>query len=165
MENYFDLFELPIQLQVDLAAIRPRFFALSRQFHPDFFVNRPESEQQDALEKTAGLNKAWKTFQQPDELLRYVLEIQGAWTTGEKYELRPDFLMEVMEINEAMMDAADGHTEDLQKQVAALQEQMYQPVAAYFAERPFIPTPEKLAGLKEYYYRKKYLDRIVQGLS
>lgn len=165
MDNFFDLFEIPMQLKVDSASIRPRFFALSRQFHPDFFVNRPAEEQQTALEKTSQLNKAWKTFQQPDELLRYVLEINGAWTNGEKYELSPDFLMEVMEINEAMMDLEEGNKETIQGQVSGLQLSMFEPVAAYFSEQPFVPTPEKLADLKEYYYRKKYLDRIAQGLS
>jgi molecular chaperone HscB len=165
MENFFELFEIPMQLKVDLASIRPRFFALSRQFHPDFYVNRPAEEQQMALEKTSLLNKAWKTFQQPDELLRYVLEINEAWVSGEKYELSPEFLMEVMEINEAMMDLEEGGKEGLQNQVANLQANIFESVTPYFSETPFAPTPVKLAELKEYYYRKKYLDRIVQGLS
>jgi molecular chaperone HscB len=165
MENYFDLFEIPIQLRIDLSSVRPKFFALSRKFHPDFFVNRPPEEQQVALEKTAWLNRAWKTFQQPDELIRYVLEIHGCWVPGEKYELSPDFLMEVMEINEAMMEGEDGVSASLQATVTALQEQMTKPIQQYLTECPFQPTPEKLADLKEFYYRKKYLDRIVQGLS
>lgn len=165
MDNFFDLFEIPMQLMVDPASIRPRFFALSRQFHPDFFVNRPAEEQQAALDKTSSLNKAWKTFQQPDELLRYVLEIHGAWIAGEKYELSPDFLMEVMEINEAMMDLEEGNKDCILEQASGLQTNMFEPVAPYFSENPFMPTPEKLADLKEYYYRKKYLDRILQGLS
>ena len=165
MENYFDLFEVPMQLKVDPNTIRPRFFALSRTYHPDFFVNRPIEEQQEALERTAQLNKAWKIFQQPDELIRYVLELQGAWIPGEKYELSPDFLMEVMEINEAMMDIEPGKEGALQQQVARLKEEMTATVAEYLSERPFTPTPEKLSTLKEYYYRKKYLDRILQGLS
>jgi molecular chaperone HscB len=165
MENYFDLFEIPIQLKVDPSTIRSRFFALSRQFHPDFFVNRSAAEQHESLERTAQLNKAWKIFQQPDELIRYVLELHGSWTAGEKYELSPDFLMEVMEINESMMDMEEGGKEGLQNQVSNLQANLFNSVASYFSETPFAPTPEKLAELKEYYYRKKYLDRIVQGLS
>ncbi len=165
MENYFDLFDIPVQLRVDTTALRSKFFALSRQFHPDFFVNKSAEEQQMALEKTALLNKAWKTFQQPDELVRYVLEIQGAWTAGEKYELAPDFLMEVMEINEALMDLEEDNKEPLRRQVESLQRGMLEPVAPYFTESPFAATAQKLAQLKEYYYQKKYLDRITEGLS
>lgn len=160
MENYFELFGIPVQLQVDINKLRPNFFALSRKFHPDFFVGRSPEEQQEALEKTAQLNKAWKTFQQPDELIRYVLEIHNHWQAGEKYELSPDFLMQVMELNEAMMEGEDGVTASLQATLTALQTQMAKPIEKYLSECPFQSTPEKLANLKEYYYRKKYLDRI-----
>ncbi len=165
MENYFDLFGIPVQLRVDLNQLRPTFFVLSRKFHPDFFVSRSPEEQQEALDKTALLNKAWKTFQQPDELIRYVLEIHGYWQAGEKYELSPDFLMEVMEINEAMMEPATADTKSLSDHTHALLKEMSGPVSGILQENPFYPTPEKLAALKEYYYRKKYLDRIGQGLS
>ena len=44
MENYFELFGIPVQLQVDTNALRPTFFALSRKFHPDFLsAARPGS--------------------------------------------------------------------------------------------------------------------------
>ena len=165
MENYFELFGIPVQLQVDTNALRPTFFALSRKFHPDFFVGRSSGEQQEALEKTALLNKAWKTFQQPDELIRYVLEIHGCWQPGEKYELSPDFLMEVMEINEAMMESFTTEKISLPNRRNALLQEMSERVSSFFQENPFYPTPEKLAALKEYYYRKKYLDRMGQSLS
>lgn len=165
MENYFELFAIPVQLNVELNALRPKFFELSRRFHPDFFVNRPVEQQQEALEKTALLNKAWKTFQQPDELLRYVLELHGAWVPGEKYELSPDFLMEVMDMNEALLESPGEDSGGLAELAEKLRSEIREPVADYFQEIPFVPTPQKLAALKEYYYRKKYLNRIGQGLS
>jgi molecular chaperone HscB len=165
MENYFDLFGIPVQLRIDPAAIRGRFFELSRQFHPDFYVNRSAEEQQTALEKTAQLNKAWKTYQQPDELIRYVLELNGYWTAGEKYELSPDFLMEMMDINEALMDAGERDQDRLNKQVSELQASIAAPVASMLSEVPFSPTEVKLSALKEYYYRRKYLQRIQDQLS
>jgi molecular chaperone HscB len=162
MENYFDLFEIPIHLNVDTQALRPKFFALSRASHPDFFVTKSDEQQQAALEKTALLNKAWKIFQQPDETLRYVLEIHQAWVPGEKYELSPDFLMEVMELNEAMMESDEP--EQLRNRVDTLRSELETPVSSYLSENPFIPTPEKLSILKEFYYRKKYLERMMEQL-
>lgn len=164
MENYFELFGIPVQLQVDTNALRPTFFALSRKFHPDFFVGRSSGEQQEALEKTALLNKAWKTFQQPDELIRYVLEIHGYWQAGEKYELSPDFLMEVMEINEAMMDRQDEDAKNLVEKLTSLQTSIQEPVKNTLREEIFTPSDEKLSLLKEYYYREKYLQRLREQL-
>ncbi|MBM3432991.1 MAG: hypothetical protein FJX92_08355 [Bacteroidetes bacterium] len=160
MENYFELFGIPVQLQVDINQLRPSFFALSRKFHPDFFIGRSPEEQQSALEKTALLNKAWRTFQQPDELIRYVLEINGYWQAGEKYELGPNFLMEVMELNEALMVQEENDAPAIKEQVGSLQTQILEKVTPFISEIPFQATAEKLAAMKEYYYRKKYLDRI-----
>lgn len=165
MENYFNLFGIPVSLQIDPASIRGRFFELSRQFHPDFYVNRPAEEQQNALEKTAQLNKAWKTFQQPDELIRYVLEIHDHWQNGEKYELSPDFLMQMMDIHEALMDAAGSDPAPLNDQLREIQESIEAPVERILSESPFSPSEAKLLALKEYYYRRKYLQRIQDQLS
>ncbi len=165
MENYFELLGIPVQLRIEPSMIRTRFFELSRQFHPDFYVNRSPEEQQIALEKTAVLNKAWKTFLQPDELIRYVLEIHGHWQAGEKYELSPDFLMEMMDINEALMDAEGSAPANLNKQLSELQASIAKPVENILSETPFSPTEEKLITLKEYYYRGKYLQRIQDQLS
>ncbi len=104
--NYFDIFQIPVQLIVNPAELTSKYFELSRQFHPDFYINETEEKQQEALEKTALLNKALKAFQNPDETLKYVLQLKGLMTDDEKYQLPPVFLMEVMEINESLMDDA-----------------------------------------------------------
>jgi molecular chaperone HscB len=57
------------------------------------------------LEITANLNKAFKTFQNSDDTIKYVLQLKGLLEEEEKYQLPPDFLMEVLEINEKLMDA------------------------------------------------------------
>src|SRR5215210_3532333 len=102
--NYFELFEIPILLKVDAELLKERFFLLSRKYHPDYFAQAAEEKKSEALEISAMLNKAYKTFQQPDETIKYVLQLKGLLEEGEKYELPPDFLMEVLEINEALMD-------------------------------------------------------------
>src|SRR6187200_25107 len=103
--NYFEIFGIPVQLKVDKTELPKKFFELSRKFHPDFYANTTPSEQNKALEITANLNKAFKTFQNPDETIKYVLQLKGLLEEEEKYQLPPDFLMEVLEINEKLMDA------------------------------------------------------------
>ena len=50
------------------------------------------------------INKGYKTFQNDDETIKYVLQLKGLLEEDEKYELPPDFLMEMMELNEILMD-------------------------------------------------------------
>ena len=84
--NYFELFDIPVQLKVNSASLSKKFFELSRKYHPDYFVSTREMRQQaESLEISALLNKAWKTFQNRDETIKYVLQLKGLLEEEEKY--------------------------------------------------------------------------------
>ena len=165
--NYFELFEIPVQLKVDTAPLSKKFFELSRKYHPDYFVNAEPALQAEALEKSAMLNKGFKTFQDPDQTIKYVLQLKGLLEEEEKYELPPAFLMEVMDINEQLMDAEDNSTaRNLQLSIDNLQSEIYDPVkeiVEYYNEGSV--SEKELLQVKEYYYKKKYLDRIRRQLA
>ena len=166
--NYFEIFGLPVQLRIDKSELPKKFFELSRKFHPDFYANSTPSEQQRALEITANLNKAFKTFQNHDETIKYVLQLKGLLEEEEKYQLPPEFLMEVLEINEKLMDARDDPALKLNLQTAIdnLQSEIYGPVKEIIEHyEESITTEEELLQVKEYYYKKKYLHRIQQQLN
>ena len=166
--NYFELFDIPVQLRVDKASLPRKFFELSRKYHPDFFVNGSAGEKMVALERSALLNKAFKTFQDHDATIKYVLQLKGLLEEEEKYELPPGFLMEVLEINEELMELGDNKTQvtDLEIRISQLQEEIYEPVKEIVEGYKEDLTSEKeLLQVKEYYYKKKCLDRIRQQLN
>ena len=165
--NYFDLFDIPVQLNVNTASLSNKFFELSRKYHPDFFANEDEEAQAEALEKSSLLNKAWKTFQNSDATIKYVLLEKGLLEEEEKYELPPAFLMEVLEINEQLMDADDTTSKDsLQSTINNLQSDIYEPVKKIVeGYQEGISSEKELLQVKEYYYKKKYLDRINKQLA
>jgi molecular chaperone HscB len=158
--NYFELFEIPVQLQVDKSVLPRKYFELSRRYHPDFFVNGTPEEQALALDRSALLNKAFQTFQHPDETIRYVLSLKGLLEDEEKYTLPPEFLMEVMEINESMMDF-EGENSGITASIARLETEIYTPVKAIIEQyQDETATEADLLAVKEYYFKKKYIDRI-----
>ena len=165
--TYFELFEIPVQLKVNTASLSKKFFELSKKYHPDYFANESEEMQAAVLEKSALLNKAWKTFQNPDATIKYVLLEKGLLVEEEKYELPPAFLMEVMDINEALMDDDEpGTAANIKLQIETLQSEIYEPVkeiVEYYKEGA--ASEKELLQVKEYYYKKKYLDRINRELS
>ncbi len=165
--TYFEFFGIPVRLKVDPASLSKKFFELSRKYHPDYFANEDEAAQSEALEQSALLNKAWKTFQQPDETIKYVLKEKGLLEEEEKYELPAAFLMEVMDINEALMDADDsGAAIELRSKIETLQTEIYEPVEQAIENyQEGVTTEKELLQVKEYYYKKKYLDRIRQQLA
>jgi molecular chaperone HscB len=168
--NYFELFEIPVQLKVDKSTLPLKFFAMSKKYHPDYFVNASDEEQKDVLEKSAMLNKAFKTFQLPDETIKYVLQLKQLIEEEEKYLLPPDFLMEVMDINEALMEWEPGGNTNqilsLGSRITDLQTEIYEPVKEIVEHYKEGTTTEKeLLQVKEYYYKKKYLQRIEAQLK
>jgi molecular chaperone HscB len=166
--NYFEIFGIPVQLKVNKTGLPAKYFELNKKFHPDFYSNATPAEQEHALEITANLNKAYKTFQNPDETIKYVLQLKGLLEEEEKYQLPPDFLMEVMEINEQLMDIA-GDTDlkaSLQLTIDNLQLTIYEPVQSIIENyQEGITSEQELLLVKEYYYKKKYLTRISRELS
>ncbi len=165
--NYFELFELPVKLKVDRNEARKKYFELTRKYHPDYFVNQGQDEQQDMLEASAQLNKALKTFSDGDETIRYVLSMKGLLEEEEKYSLPPEFLMEVMEVNEGLADAQmEGDTAKVQKlleELSGIENEIYEPVqniVEHYQEG--VTSKEELLQVKDYYFRKKYILRLRQ---
>lgn len=101
--------------------------------------------------------------------MKYVLQLKGLLAEEEKYQLPPDFLMEMMELNEQLMDAqleADKVViEAMKQQINAVQDQIYAPVKTIIEGFDAVNTTEEaLLQVKEYYFKKKYLSRILEGL-
>ncbi len=69
------------------------------------------------LERSSVVNKAYKTFSNDDDTLKYFLEIKGLLQEDEKYELSPQFLMEMMELNEQLMEVDDSSLEEMETKI------------------------------------------------
>ncbi len=164
--NHFELFELPVSFHPDPAQVKKKFYELSRAFHPDFHGQAGEDEQEALLERSSQVNAAYRIFQQPDAVIRYVLQLQGLLEEEEKYALAPDFLLEVLDLNEQLMEAEEpAEKEKLQSAIAALEAESLAPVLSILQQADASAcSREELLQVKEYYYRKKYLDRILAGL-
>lgn len=161
--NYFELYGIPVTLRPDRQQVKQRFYELSRKYHPDFFSNATEEDQAEALEKSSAVNKAYKVFSDPDETTRYVLQLKGLIEEEEKYQLPPAFLGEMMELNELAMEEEPAA---VKARVAAIETELYEPVKdiiAHYADG--ITSTDELLQVKDYYFKKKYLNRILEGLD
>ena len=168
--NYFELYEIPVSLQPDKQLVKQKFYELSRKYHPDFFTTASDDEQAEVLERSSEVNRAFKVLQNTDATIKYVLQQKGLLEEEEKYQLPNDFLMEVLELNEQLMDAKmeEDATQlaNLKSSINELQTTIYAPVkeiVEHYAEG--VTTEEELLQVKAYYFKKKYLDRILEGMK
>ncbi len=109
------------------------------------------------------VNKAYQIFQDPSAIIKYILQLKGLLEEEEKYQLSPNFLMEVMDLNELLMDATDEQEKSqVSNSIQTLQSAIYEPIATVISNyEEGITTEKELLQVKEYYYQKKYLDRIL----
>ncbi len=167
--NYFELYNIPVSFLPDQQKLKQKFYDLSRKYHPDFYTQENEFEQAEALDIASRINKAYKVFQNRDETIKYVLQLKGLLEEEEKYQLPPDFLMDMMELNEQLTEAK---MEEDESAIAALkitidnhEKEIYAPVndiAEGYEEGK--TTTAELLKVKEYYFKKKYLNRILAAM-
>lgn len=166
MENYFELFGIPETLQPNIAQVKKQFYTLCKQYHPDRLAMAEEGEREEGLKKAAIINEAYKVVCNQDRLMAYVLQLHAMLQENEQYKLPPDFLMEMMELNELMSDYEDDPQNEklakqldieLNKYLEAWNEEVFVLINSFENAENKNQILEKI---KDYYFRKKYLLRI-----
>ena len=160
--NYFELFNIPVTPKVDQSILTKKYFELQRKNHPDFFSDATETEKELIIQLSADINKAYTTFKDDQKTLEYLLTLNGIIEPDEKYKLPDDFLMDMMDFNEELVDM----TQDLAKEkVKLLEKTFYNEVKDLIEKYDAETVKSSISGLKLYYYKKKYLNRILVRLE
>lgn len=74
-KNYFELFGLSVQFDVDIRSVADRYRELQRATHPDQFASGTDQEQRIAVEQAALVNDAYQTIKSPLKRAQYLLEL------------------------------------------------------------------------------------------
>jgi len=169
MMNYFELYELPVSFHSDKDLVKKKFYELSKQYHPDRFSFADERAQQEALQMAALNNAGYKTLSNAEATMHYILKMKGVVEDEEKYNLPPDFLMEMMELNEAISDYEKEEDEKKKQLVIdSWQELMHylnEETEALTSEYDKTGNEQLLTRIKDMYFRKKYLLRIQERIN
>jgi molecular chaperone HscB len=160
--DYFDFYQLPQGFRFDPATLRKKYYSLSREYHPDRFAQSGSEEYAEALRMSALNNEAFHTLGDVMRSLGYVLRLHGLLQEEEAYNLPPEFLMEMMDLNEAVDEGGES-AHSTYADALHQWEEGANPLMSRFesGER----APELMLGLKDYYFRKKYLNRIGSRLA
>ncbi|PKI83020.1 molecular chaperone [Malassezia vespertilionis] len=98
---------------IDLAQLKGQWRKKQAQLHPDRLVSRPAAEQHLGAEQSALVNKAYETLRSPLLRATYLLQREGIDAVEEASSLEdPAFLMDVMELQEALEEADNQETVD-----------------------------------------------------
>jgi molecular chaperone HscB len=160
--NYFELFGYAPGPEIDRSDLARRYFELQRKYHPDMYATATEEDKEKALQLSAAANQGLAIFKDEDKTIEYFLNYSGVLESEEKFQLPPDFLLEMMELNEmaeedteAFRTAAGRFESELLSEVRELLEKCKQEA----------PDTADLHKLKLYHFKKKYLNRILERLE
>ena len=107
MLDAFERLGLPRRFSVDAAELERNYLDRSREAHPDFHTGDVE-----AVENTASaLNEAYATLKDPFRRAEHLLALLGGPSAADDKSLPPAFLMEMLELREAIEAAKDSPAE------------------------------------------------------
>lgn len=168
--NYFELFEQPISFELDLDRLTSQYYNLSKKYHPDRFTLASEQDQAAALEKSAEVNKAFKILKDENSRIRYILDLFNAAPQEGKEKMSQEFLLEMMDLNEAIMeykfDPSNEKEVKIREQIETFKVELDTTAHPLKANFDFSnPNREELDKIKTLYLKKKYLKRLEDNLQ
>jgi len=117
--NYFSLFGLPQQFDVDISLLNSHYRKIQSEVHPDKFVTASPAERLKSMQSATLANEAYQTLKHPTARARYLLKLNGIDTLENTNTSMPaDFLMTQMEWRENIEDA------EASRDIAALEQQL-----------------------------------------
>lgn len=103
--NYFQLFQVPAQFDLDLTELGTRYLELQRNFHPDNFASASERDRLLAVQQAANINDAYHSLKQPLLRAEHLLALRGVKISHEQRSFTDTvFLMQQMELRELLAD-------------------------------------------------------------
>jgi glutamine synthetase adenylyltransferase len=138
--NAFEVFKLPISVEIDLVNLRKAYIQQQQNAHPDHGGDILDSEQ---------INKAYTILKVRENRIKLILELNQI-ETNDSSTLPPGFLFEMMEISE-MMEAE--HHESIKAKI----DELMQISDAEFSE---IHSEESIKKLAVWYQKNKYYNRL-----
>ncbi|NNF34834.1 MAG: Fe-S protein assembly co-chaperone HscB [Saprospiraceae bacterium] len=167
--NYFEHFGIPMSFLIDEGELKKKYLAMSRQLHPDFYTLEDHITQEIILEKSSLNNEAYKVLKDPMSRMKYILELTGHLEAEGEQSIPQDFLMEMMDINESLMELSmDPNPEGemrIREEIASIEDGLKADVEPIFKEYETAPDSTDLTIVKEFYFKSKYLLRLKENLD
>ena len=160
--DYFEFLDLPRNLAIDVQDLEKRFYALSRQLHPDLHSRKSPAEREQAEESTAVLNDAYRTLRDPIARTEYLLKLEG-FDIGEQTtkDVPPELLEEVFELNMAIEEADAPQLESARRKFEGMRGEIDAELQQKFTEWDSTRNRGVLTAVRGILNRRKYVTNLI----
>lgn len=168
--NYFEFYQLEPKILLDLNVLRQKFYAKSRELHPDQ-NNKLDLSENEIQYDSAFNNIAYKTLGSFETRLKYILELESIIIESQlKNQLSENFLMEMLELHEEIIEAKHlNQIEELSKledSIRLVEEKNLQEILPFMTDYDSGKKLENtLLNLQQYYYKLKYFNRLKSAIK
>ncbi|MDT0595874.1 Fe-S protein assembly co-chaperone HscB [Glaciecola petra] len=106
--NYFSLFNLPVQFDLNLEVLEQKYQVLQKITHPDRYASASEQEQRLYLQKNTQINDAYHVLGSAVSRGEHILDVRKVPRASEQETIGDtEFLMQQMELREQLASAHD----------------------------------------------------------
>ncbi len=98
--TYFELFDIEINVIINLNDLDSKYLKLQSKFHPDKFINSSSIEKSMAARISTHINDAYKALKDLVSRVDYILKINNYIYDENKTFKNKEFLIEQMELTE-----------------------------------------------------------------
>ncbi|CAM3027239.1 Fe-S protein assembly co-chaperone HscB [Acinetobacter celticus] len=152
--NHFELFNLPVALDIDLVALKTEFLKLQQQYHPDKAKNKDQ-----ALIKSSEINQAFKALSNVDSRAAYLLGLKK-----QDYHLDQsindfEFLQSALEIREQLDEA---HSAD---DLTSLKNEVEQWIISLIREFKIDYTDEDWAEARDTVRKLRFFVKVMADIN
>ena len=138
---------------------------LQRQFHPDRHASRTDIERRFSLEHATALNDAFRILKDPVRRAEYMVGLRGLDMSDEtnQVKLPPMFLMEMLELREAIDELAGADTQVERARIEHDVASRYESVLESLGDG-LDGTETSIVVLAQYAAQLKYLKNILDDI-
>ena len=103
--TYFEIFDVDINISIDLNDLDSKYLKLQSKFHPDKFINSSAIEKSMAVRISTHINDGYKTLKDLVSRVDYILKINNFIIDENKTFKNSKFLLEQMKLTEIIKDS------------------------------------------------------------
>ena len=155
-QDYFALFGLSRDFNIDISDLEKRYFLIQRELHPDRLIGKSAQERTLAISRSMTVNSAYETLKSPLKRAWHML----AWEGIAQDSVKPsqDLLMETMQLREELAEAeTEAALNGLETENTRGRERIIQELAVAFADKDY---PRAAQTATHFSYLGKALEEI-----
>jgi molecular chaperone HscB len=167
MQNHFELFQLPVRFDVDMAALNAAYHEVQGRVHPDKFAHASDTEKRVAMQWATRANEAYQVLRHPLKRATYLCELNGAdLQTESNTAMPPAFLMQQMEWREGLDEAREANDiealEQLDEEMRSVRKQKLERVGSLIDGGDFEQAAKEVRQLM---FLEKFGEEVAQAFE